>query len=97
MAKKENYPSKDFNLLLKVVLNLKTKKEAQNFFRDLLTLKEINDLAARFKIARLLWQKKLSYQQIAKRCQVSTTTVTRVAHWLFKGMGGYKKALKNLK
>ncbi|MBI4008795.1 helix-turn-helix domain-containing protein [Candidatus Roizmanbacteria bacterium] len=57
---------------------------------------EIEELANRLEIARLLL-KGGSYQRIAKQTGVSTTTVTRVAHWLFKGCGGYQKVLKLLR
>jgi uncharacterized protein YerC len=43
-------------------------------------------------MARLL-KRGWSYKRIAKEMNVSTTTVTRVAHWLFRGCGGYEKAL----
>jgi len=96
MHNQENYPSKETKELLSAILKLKNKNEAVKFFRDLLTIKEINDLTLRFKIAQLLYQRKYSYEKIAKKCQISTTTVTRVAHWLFKGMGGYKLILDRL-
>jgi len=35
-----------------------------------------------------------SYKRVAKELKVSTTTVTRVAYWLYRGCGGYQKALK---
>jgi uncharacterized protein YerC len=35
----------------------------------------------------------LPYQEIARRTGASTTTVTRVAHWLRHGEGGYRTAL----
>jgi uncharacterized protein YerC len=35
----------------------------------------------------------LPYQEIARRSGASTTTVTRVAHWLRHGEGGYRTAL----
>ncbi|OGK22139.1 hypothetical protein A2866_04200 [Candidatus Roizmanbacteria bacterium RIFCSPHIGHO2_01_FULL_39_8] len=75
---------------------LKTKEQISNFIRDLLTLPEIEEFANRLEIARLLLEGG-SYQRIAKRIGVSTTTVTRVAHWLFKGCGGYWKVLKSKK
>lgn len=92
----EKYPSKENKELFSGILKLKSLNEAIRFFRDLLTIKEINDFSTRFQIAKLLSQKKFSYEQIAKKCQVSTTTVTRVAHWLQHGMGGYKIILSRL-
>ena len=79
--------------LIKAFLKLKDEKEAADFLRDLMTLPEIEEFSNRLEIAKLLLGGG-SYQRIAKRMGVSTTTVTRVAHWLFKGCGGYWKVLK---
>lgn len=79
--------------LAKAFMKLKSETETANFLRDLLTLPEIEEFANRLEIARLLLEGE-SYKQIAYQTGVSTTTVTRTAHWLFKGCGGYKKVLK---
>ena len=79
-------------LLAKAFLKLKTDQEVANFLRDLLTIKEFEEFANRLEMARLLKQG-LSYKAIAKKLKVSTTTVTRTAHWLFRGCGGYEKVL----
>jgi TrpR-related protein YerC/YecD len=78
--------------LIKAFLLLDSETDMANFLRDLMTLSEIEEFANRLEIARLL-TKDLSYQKIAKETGVSTTTVTRVAHWLYNGCGGYKKVL----
>jgi TrpR-related protein YerC/YecD len=49
-------------------------------------------MAHRWQVARLL-EKGLPYLEIAERTGASTTTVTRVAHWLRHGEGGYRTAL----
>jgi len=49
-------------------------------------------MAHRWQVARLLEQG-LPYLEIAERTGASTTTVTRVAHWLRHGEGGYRRAL----
>lgn len=74
-------------------LKLKGREEAANFLRDLLTPAELEEFANRLEIARLLTQGE-SYLKIAKEVGVSTTTVSRVAHWLFRGCGGYYKVLQ---
>jgi TrpR-related protein YerC/YecD len=95
LEKTENYiPKSDKEKkLIKAFLKLKTEKDTASFIRDLLTLAEIEEFSNRLEIASLL-MKGESYQKIAKQTGVSTTTVTRVAHWLFKGTGGYWKVLK---
>lgn len=79
--------------LAKVFLKLKTEQEVANFLRDILTIKELEEFANRLEMARLL-KTGMSYKAIAKKLKVSTTTVTRTAHWLFHGSGGYDKVLK---
>jgi TrpR-related protein YerC/YecD len=58
-------------------------------------LREIEEMAERFEIARML-NRDQSYLKIAQRVQTSTTTVTRVAHWLKHGRGGYRLILDRL-
>ena len=82
--------------LYQAILKLKNQDEAARFFRDLLTLPEISEFSKRFQIAKALYLKQGSYQAIAKKLKVSTTTVTRVAHWLNRGRGGYQLILKRL-
>ena len=95
MSAYQNYKPKNDRerFLIKSFLKLKTEQEVANFLRDLLTIKEIEEFANRLEMARLLKQG-MSYKAIAKKLKVSTTTVTRTAHWLFRGCGGYEKVLK---
>lgn len=81
--------------LFKAILKLKSVKECEDFFRDLATLHEIEELAHRFRVAKLI-DKGFSYLDIAGKVGVSTSTVTRVAHWLKHGRGGYRTALDRL-
>lgn len=81
--------------LIEAILALKSKEEVANFLRDLLTIAEIEEFANRLDIVRLLFAGK-SYVEIAKKTKVSTTTVSRVAHWLFSGTGGYYKVINRL-
>lgn len=84
-----SYPSQAHKELFEVILTLKNMDEAKNFFRDLLTMPELNEFANRWQIVKLLIQKK-SYADIAAQLNSSTATVTRVAHWLNNGLDGYK-------
>lgn len=75
--------------LFEAVLRLKNTDEATKFFRDLLTIAELKESANRWQVVKLLSQGK-TYGAIAKRLSISTATVTRVAHWLHHGLGGYR-------
>jgi TrpR-related protein YerC/YecD len=82
--------------LLQGVLSLRTPDEAERFFRDLCTLSELEAMAHRWQVAKLL-DRGLPYQEVAKEAHASTTTVTRVAHWLRHGEGGYRLAIDRRK
>lgn len=83
--------------LFRAILSLKSAEECESFFRDICTIKEVEEMSARLKIAKMLSvAKPKSYAQIAKEVKTSTATVTRVAHWLRHGAGGYRLALKRI-
>lgn len=79
--------------LADAVLLLRERDDATRFLRDLCTLAELEQLTHRWQIVRLLEQK-VSYLEIAERIGTSTATVTRVAHWLRHGTGGYRVVLE---
>jgi TrpR-related protein YerC/YecD len=81
--------------LFDAILALESRPEAEAYFRDLCTLSELEAMAHRWQVARLL-EEGLPYLEIAERTGASTTTVTRVAHWLRHGEGGYRAALDRL-
>jgi TrpR-related protein YerC/YecD len=78
--------------LADAVAALETRDEARRFLRDLCTLPELEALTHRWETARLL-EEGVPYVEIAARVPTSTATVTRVAHWLRHGAGGYRLAL----
>jgi TrpR-related protein YerC/YecD len=78
--------------LFATIASLRTKQEAERFLRDLCTLSELEAMSHRWQVVRLLEQG-LPYLEIAERTGASTTTVTRVAHWLRRGEDGYRLLL----
>lgn len=83
------YPTPEMKELIKAILEIRSYDEAANFFRDLLTISELDEFANRWQVVKRLVRGD-AYLDIANELNVSTTTVTRVAHWLQKGMGGYE-------
>ena len=81
-----------FQTLRTALRSCKTDADMENFLRDIATLSELQALSERLEVARLLGNG-LSYRQIAKETGASTTTVTRVAHFLENGEGGYRRFL----
>ena len=78
--------------LLRTILALRSLDEAERFFRDLCTLAELEAMAHRWQVAKLV-DEGLPYHEVSRRTGASTTTVTRVAHWLRHGEDGYRLAL----
>lgn len=81
--------------LFKAMTLLNTPDECQAFLRDLCSLAELQAMIERFQDAKLI-DEGVPYRQIAKQTGSSTATVTRVAHWLHHGMGGYKLVLDRM-
>ena len=95
MATRSRHPwrTQEMEALFDAVRTLRTRAEVERFLRDLCTLSELEAMAHRWQVARLLEQG-LPYLEISERTGASTTTVTRVAHWLRHGEGGYRLALE---
>lgn len=73
---------KDEEKLYFAMLHLKNEAEYASFFHDLCTPAEIKALVERFKVAKLLDEKKLSYREIHNKTGVSLATIGRVARFL---------------
>ena len=80
--------------LYKAIEKLKTQQHVRAFLTDLCTPKEIEILTERWEVAKLLSTEKYTYREIATKLGASTTTVTRVARFLFsENNNGYKSIL----
>ena len=86
------WQTKEILQLCDAIASLKNMKEASAFLRDLCTRSELEAMAHRWQVARLL-DEGLPYLEISKQTHASTTTVTRVAQWLHHGEGGYRLLL----
>jgi TrpR-related protein YerC/YecD len=87
---------RELDALAEAILSLKSGDEITRFLRDLCTRAELEALAHRWLIARLL-EEGLPYLAVADHADASTTTVTRVSQWLHHGAGGYRLALERTK
>jgi TrpR-related protein YerC/YecD len=94
--RRDTWQTPEMTELFEAISKLESPTEVETYFRDLCTLAELEAMAHRWEVARLLEQG-LPYLEIAQRTGASTTTVTRVAHWLRHGEGGYRLALDRLK
>lgn len=82
--------------LMQAFTKLESQAEAAAFLRDVCTLSEINTMAERLEVAKQV-DEGIAYRKINQATGVSTATITRVAHWLHHGMGGYRLMLDRLK
>ncbi len=82
--------------LYKAILELKGVDECGRFFRDLLTVEEIQEAARRWQVAKML-AKGVSFLEIVDQTKMSSATISRINYWLHHGAGGYKLLLKRLR
>ena len=82
--------------LAEAMLAIRTREEAFLFFEDIFTIKELQAVAQRLAVARLLKQK-VTYQDIAEQTGASTATISRVNRSLSYGAGGYQMVLGRMK
>ena len=85
--------NKDLWALLKVICHFDEIDSCSRIFRDLCTVGELNALAERWAVVRLLGSG-LGYREISRKTGTSTATITRISHWLRYGEGGYREALR---
>ena len=72
-----------------VISKLSTQEECKEFFQDLCTNKEIEQMAQRVESAILLKQG-MTYSQVIEQTNISSATLSRVSRALQYGEG-YKK------
>jgi len=81
--------------LARAMIELESMDEAYSFFEDIFTIHELQAVAQRLAVARLLRQR-VTYQEIAERTGASTATISRVNRCLTYGAGGYQSVLNKL-
>ena len=84
----KNFHSKLTENLYRAILSLETEEECRNFFEDICTVKELQDVAQRLKVAQML-KDGSSYQEVSRETGASTATISRVNKCLVYGSGGY--------
>ena len=77
------------------ILLLKSTEECRLFFEDICTIKELQAMSQRFRVACLL-DEGSNYLEVSEATGASSATISRVSRCLNYG-GGYRTALENLK
>lgn len=83
------------DLLVKALLAIENRDECYCLLEDLCTIHEVQALAQRLEVARLL-RSHITYQEIAAITGASTATISRVNRCLTYGADGYKLVLDRL-
>ena len=89
---RHSWRTRELGDLAEAILALRSQDEVERFLRDLCTIAELEAMGHRWAVAQLV-DSGLPYLEVSQRTGASTTTVTRVAHWLRHGEGGYRLAL----
>lgn len=81
--------------LFEGILKLESIEECYRFFEDICTIKEIQAMAQRLQVAKLLSENK-TYNEIEEKTNASTATISRINRSLSYGADGYNIVLKKL-
>lgn len=87
--------NKEIDQLFEAILTLESLEDCYRFFDDLCTVGEIQSLAQRLEVARMLRQGH-TYNKIESETGASTATISRVKRCLNYGNDGYQLALDRL-
>lgn len=87
--------SKQADDLFEAILKLENLEECYRFFEDICTVKEIQAIAQRLEVAKLL-KTNNTYNEIEEITGASTATISRINRSLNYGVGGYDIVLKRL-
>ena len=93
MPNKRRDPVKDY--LFEAILSLKTIEDCYNFFDDLCTIKEVDDMSKRMCVAKMLDDNTV-YTEITEKTGLSTATISRINRCIQYGAGGYQEVLERI-
>ncbi len=78
------------------ILQIKTLEEAENFFKDIATDKELDDFSDRLIVAQRLLMGQ-TYETISKDTKMSSATIARINRAITYGKDGYRTILDRMK
>lgn len=92
---RSKYESEALDALFAGLHLLENPEDYYRFFEDLCTVSELESMAQRFHVARML-QDDATYTDIAQATGASTATISRVKKSLNYGADGYKLVLQRM-
>ncbi|MDP3941063.1 MAG: YerC/YecD family TrpR-related protein [bacterium] len=81
--------------LVSAIIQAKNIEQASLFIQDLLTRQELENLAKRLRIAKLLLQGK-TYEEIEQLAHTSHGTIAKIAIWLAERGEGFRSVISKL-
>lgn len=92
VSKLQNQETDD---LFQAILSLTDEEDCYRFFEDICTIKELQAIAQRLQVAKLLREKR-TYNEIEEQTKASTATISRINKCLIYGADGYQRILKRM-
>ena len=94
-AMKSKIRDEKLDFLFRGILTLETIEDCYNFFEDLCTVSELQEMSRRMHAARMLNSNHI-YADIAEQTGLSTATISRVNRCLKYGSDGYLSVLEKI-
>ena len=85
-----------FQMLIRALLSLESESECIAFLEDLMTRRELDDIAQRMQVVKMLSEQAV-YSKIVEKTGASTATISRVNRSYNYGSGGYARILEKIK
>lgn len=92
---KSKIRDEQLDFLFRAILTLETLEDCYNFFEDLCTISELQEMSRRLQAAKMLNDNYI-YSEIAQQTGLSTATISRVNRCLKYGSDGYLSVLERL-
>ena len=86
---------RDEELFYEAVMTLRSQEDCRRFFEDICTIKELQAISQRMRVACLL-DSGSNYIEVSEATGASSATISRVNRCLNYG-SGYREAIDNLK
>ncbi len=92
--KKDQF-NKDVDSLFEAILYLQNTEECRAFFKDLCTYQELNAMAQRLHVAKMLYTHHV-FTDIVAETGASTATISRVNRSIKNGEEGYRAVFERM-
>lgn len=92
---KSKFKDEQIDYLFRSIMTLDTLEECYNFFEDLCTMSELQEMAKRMHAAKMLRENYI-YTEIAEQTGLSTATISRVNRCMKYGSDGYVTVIERM-